>query len=146
MYCSIVTLPGSDEGDNVGEKSVVNKMQAQGLSREESRKQIKSATIKPKTFTTEDAAGRKAVVANGSRCGVSVEAVQCEDVTVGKQGLSTTIINVHGQMRPDMQKQESKTNEWDIIRQAKEVGVPGMYEVADAFVKQHFACLLDTNQ
>jgi hypothetical protein len=41
---SIVTLSGSYEGDNVGEKSAVNKMQAQGLSREESRKWIKAAT------------------------------------------------------------------------------------------------------
>jgi hypothetical protein len=31
---SIVTLSGSDEGDNVGEKLVVNKIQAQGPSRE----------------------------------------------------------------------------------------------------------------
>jgi hypothetical protein len=76
----------------------------------------------------------------------SVEAVQCEDVTVGKKGLSTTIINVHGQMRLHMQKQELKTKEWDIIRQAKEAGVPGMDEVAATFVKQQFAYLLDTNQ
>jgi hypothetical protein len=143
---SIVTLSGSDEGDNVGEKSVVNKMQAQCLSCEQSRKRIKSAaTTKPKTFTTEDAAGRKAVVANGTRRVASVDAVQCEDGTVGKQGLSTTIINVHGQTRLDMQRQELKTNEWDIILQAKEAGVPGMDEVAAAFVKQHCAYLLDTN-
>jgi hypothetical protein len=103
---SIVTLSGSDEGDNVGEKSAVIKMQAQGLSREESMKWIKAAaTTKPKTFTTEDAAGRKAVVANGTRRVASVDAVQCEDGTVGKQGLSTTIINVHGQMILDMQRQ-----------------------------------------
>jgi hypothetical protein len=63
----------------------VNKMQPQGLSREESRKRIKAATTKPKTFTTEDDAGRRAVVANVSRHGASVEAVQCEDGTVGKQ-------------------------------------------------------------
>jgi hypothetical protein len=143
---SIVTLSVSDEGDNVGEKSAVNKIQAQGLSREESRKCIKAATTKPKTFTTEDAAGRKAVVANGSHRGASVEAVQCEDGTVSKQGLSTTSINVHGQMRLDMQKQELKTKEWDIICQAKEAGVAGMDEVAAAFIKQHFAYLLDTNE
>jgi hypothetical protein len=76
----------------------------------------------------------------------SVDAVQCEDGTVGKQGLSTTIINVHGQMRLDMQRQELKTNESDIIRQAKEAGVPGMDKVTAAFVKQHFAYLLDTNK
>jgi hypothetical protein len=122
-------------------------MQAQCLSRDESRKRIKAAaTTKPKTFTTEDTAGRKLVVANGTRRVGSVDAVQCEDGTVGKQGLSTTIINVHGQTRLDMQRQELKTNEWDIIRQAKEAGVPGMYEVAAAFVKQHFAYLLDTNK
>jgi hypothetical protein len=106
----IVTLSGSDEGDNVGEKSAVNKMQTQGLSRQESRKRIKAAaTTKPKTFTTEDAAGRKAVVVNGTRRVASVDAIQCEDGTVGKQCLSTTIINVHGQMRLDMQRQELKT-------------------------------------
>jgi hypothetical protein len=127
-------------------KSAVNKMQAQGLSRGESRKRIKAAaTTKPKTFTTENAAGRKAVVANGTRRVASGDAVQCEDGTVGKQGLSTTIINVHGQMRLDMQIQELKTKEWDIIRQTKESGVPDMDEVAAAFVKQHFAYLLDTN-
>jgi hypothetical protein len=80
-------------------------MQAQGLSRGESRNRIKSVTTKPKTFTTEDAAGRKAVIANGSIRGASVEAVQCEEGTVGKQCMSTKIINVHGQMRLDMQKQ-----------------------------------------
>jgi hypothetical protein len=103
---SIVTLSRLDEGDNAGEKSVVNKMQAQGLSSEESRKRVKSATTKPKTFITEDAAGRKAVVANESRRVASVEAIQCEYGTVGKQGLFTIIINVHGQMRLDMQTQE----------------------------------------
>jgi hypothetical protein len=123
----------------------VNKMKAQGLSREESRKRIKAAaTTKPKTFKTEDAAGRKAVVPNRTRRVASVDAVQCDDGTVGKQGLSTTIINVHGQMRLDMQRQELKTKEWYIIRQAKEAGVPGMDEVAAAFVKKHFAYLLDT--
>jgi hypothetical protein len=76
----------------------------------------------------------------------SVDAVQCEDGTVGKQGMSTTIINMHGQMRLEMQRQELKTKEWDIIHQAKEAGVPGMDEVAAAFVKQHFAYLLDTNK
>jgi hypothetical protein len=76
----------------------------------------------------------------------SVDTVQCEDGTVGKQGLSTTIINVHGQMRLDMQRQELKTKEWDIIRQAKDAGVPGINEVAASFVKQHFAYLLDTNK
>jgi hypothetical protein len=121
-------------------------MQAQGLSREQSRKQIKAATTKPKTFTTDDAAGRKWVVANGSRRGALVKAVRCEDGTVGKQGLSTTLINVHGQIRLDMQKQELKKKESDIIRQAKEAGVPGMDKVAAAFVKQHFAYLLDTNE
>jgi hypothetical protein len=121
-------------------------MQAQCLSREESRKRIKAANTKPKTFTTEGAAGGKSVVANGSRRGASVEAVQCEDVTVGKQGLSTTIINVHGQLILDTKKQEYKTKEWDIIHQAKEAGVPGMDKVAAAFVKQHFAYLLDTNK
>jgi hypothetical protein len=75
-----------------------------------------------------------------------VEAVQCEYGTVGKQGLSTTIINVHGQMRLDLQKQEVKTKELDIIRQANEAGVTGMDEVAATFVKQHFAYLLDTNK
>jgi hypothetical protein len=95
---SIVTLSGSDEGENVGEKSALNKMQAQCLSREESRKRIKSATTNPKNFTTEDAALRKAVVANESRRGASVESVQCKDGTVGNQGLSTAIIDVHGQM------------------------------------------------
>jgi hypothetical protein len=59
-------------------------MQAQGLYCEELRKRIKAATTKPKTFTTEDSAGRKAVVANGSRRGASVQAVQCEDGKVGK--------------------------------------------------------------
>jgi hypothetical protein len=82
----------------------VNKMQAQGLYREESRKRIKAATTKPKTFTMEDAAGQRAVVANGSCRGASVGGVQCEDGTVGKQGMSTTIVNVHGQMILDMQK------------------------------------------
>jgi hypothetical protein len=76
---SIVTLSGSDEGENVVEKSAVNKMQAQGLSREESSKWIKTATTKPKTFMTEDADCRTSVVANGSRREASVEAVQCED-------------------------------------------------------------------
>jgi hypothetical protein len=137
---SIVTLSGSDEGDNVGEKLVVNKMQAQGLSREESRKWIKAATTKPKLVgkrlsQTDHAVGHQ-----------WCKAVQCEDGTVGKQGLYTTIINVHGQMRLDMQKQELKTNEWDIIRQANEAGVPGMDEVDAAFVKQHFSYLLDTNK
>jgi hypothetical protein len=69
----------------------------------------------------------------------SVDAVQCEDGTVGNQGLSTTIINVHGQMRLEMQTQDLKTKEWAIIRQSKEAGVPGMDEVAAVFVKQHFA-------
>jgi hypothetical protein len=124
----------------------VNNMQAQGLSREESRKRIKAATTKPNNFTTDDASSRKAVIANGSHRGASVEAVQCEDGTIGKQSLSTTIINVHGQMIFDMQKQQLKTKEWDIIRQAREAGVPGMDEVAAAFVKQHFAYLLDTNK
>jgi hypothetical protein len=78
--------------------------------------------------------------------GELVEAVQCEDGKVGKQCLFTTIIHVHGQMRLDIQKQELKTNEWDITLQAKEVGVPGMDEVAVAFVKQHFAYFLDTNE
>jgi hypothetical protein len=92
----IVTLSGSGKGDNVGEKSAVNNMQAQGLTREESRKLIKAATTKPNNFTTKDAASRKAFVANGSRRGASLEVVQCEDDTVGKQGLSTIVINVHG--------------------------------------------------
>jgi hypothetical protein len=102
---SIMTLSVSDEGDNVGEKSAVNKMQSQGLNREESRKRIKAAT-KPKTFTMEDAAGWKAVVANGTRRGASVETVQCKDRAVGKQCLSTMIINVRGQTRLDMQEKE----------------------------------------
>jgi hypothetical protein len=142
---SIVTLPVSDEGDDVGEKSPVNKMQSQGLSHEESRKRIKAAS-KPKTFTMEDAAGWKAVVTNGTCRGASVEFIQCEDGTVGKKCLSTTIINVHGQLRLDMQKQELKMKEWGIIHQSKEAGVPDMDEVAATFVKQHFAYLLETNK
>jgi chromosome segregation and condensation protein ScpB len=50
---SIVTISGYDEGDDVRENSVVNKMQAQGLIREESWKRVKVAG-KPKTFTTEE--------------------------------------------------------------------------------------------
>jgi hypothetical protein len=80
-------------------------MQAQGLSREESRTGIKAASSKPKTFTMEDAEGWKSVVANRTRRGASVDLDQCKDRTAGKQGLSTTIINVHGQMRIDTQKQ-----------------------------------------
>jgi hypothetical protein len=57
-----------------------------------------------------------------------------------------TIIYVDGQMRLDMQKKKLNTNEWDIICQAKEVGVPGMDEVAAKFVKQHLAYLFDTNE
>jgi hypothetical protein len=106
---SIATLSVSDEGGNVGEKSAVNKMQAQCLSREESRKRITAATAKPNISTTEDASGRKAVFPNGTRRVASVDAVQCEGGTVDKQGLSTTPINVHGQMRLDMQRQELKT-------------------------------------
>jgi hypothetical protein len=45
-----------------------------------------------------------------------------------------------------MQKQELKTNEWDMIRRAKEVGLPCMDEVAATFVKQHFAYLFDTSE
>jgi hypothetical protein len=45
-----------------------------------------------------------------------------------------------------MQKKELKTHEWDIIRQSKETCVPGMDEVAAAFVEQHFAYLLETNE
>jgi uncharacterized membrane protein len=85
------------------------------------------------------------VVATGTRRGASVDLLQCEDGTAGKQGLSTTIINVHGKMRLDVQKQELKMKEWDIIRHAKELGVPGMDEAAAAFVKQNFSYLLETN-
>jgi hypothetical protein len=49
-------------------------------------------------------------------------------------------------MRLGMQKQELNTKGWDIICQSKEVGVPGMDEVAAAFFKQHFVYLLDTNE
>jgi hypothetical protein len=116
----------------------VNKMQHKACL-------VKNQGSGSKTFTTEDAAGRKSVFANGTHRVASVDAAQCEDGTVGKQGLSITIINVHGQMRLDMQRQELKTKEWDIIRQANEAGVPGMEKVAAAFVKQHFAYRLDTN-
>jgi hypothetical protein len=51
---------------------------------------------------------------------------------------------VHGQMRLDIQKQELKTKEWDIIHHADEAGLPDMYEVAAAFAKQDFAYLLET--
>jgi hypothetical protein len=146
MSGSIVTLSVSDEGNNDGYKSAVKNMQAQDLSRDESRKRIKAVSSNQKTFTVEDAAGRKAVVANGTCHGASVDAVQCKYGTTGNQGMSTTIINVHGQMILDMQKQKLKWNEWDVILQAKEAGVPGMDEVAAAFVKQHFAYLLGTNK
>jgi hypothetical protein len=49
-------------------------------------------------------------------------------------------------MRLDMQKQEFKTKEWDIVRQAKEVGIPGMDKVAAVFVKHHVAYLLKSNK
>jgi hypothetical protein len=70
-----VTILGYNEGDNPGDKSAVNKMQAQGLSHEESRKMIKTAASKPKTFTTEESEGRKAVTVNGTYCGATVDLI-----------------------------------------------------------------------
>jgi hypothetical protein len=52
---SIVTLSGTEEGDDDGSKSAVNKIQAQGMSREESRKWIKGESSKLKAFMMEDA-------------------------------------------------------------------------------------------
>jgi hypothetical protein len=48
LYVSIVALSGYDEGYNTGDKLAVNKMQAHGLYREESRKRIKAVASKPK--------------------------------------------------------------------------------------------------
>jgi hypothetical protein len=72
----IVTLSGLDEGNIDGEKLYVNKMQAQCMSCEESRKWIKASSSKPKTLTMDDAVGWKAVVANGTRRVVSVDLIQ----------------------------------------------------------------------
>jgi hypothetical protein len=44
----------------------------------------------------------------------------------------------HSDMRLKIQMQEIKLKDWDIIKQAKEAGVPGMEEIAASFVKKSF--------
>jgi hypothetical protein len=41
-------------------------------------------------------------------------------------------------LKMQMQMQDLKSNHWGNIKQAKEAGVPGVDEIAAAFVKQHF--------
>jgi hypothetical protein len=114
------------------------------IKRAKAENEDKVSKPKPNTFHREETAGRNAVGENGTRKATSFD--QVKEGELGKQSMSQGALPVHASMQLNMQSQEMITRDWSMIKQAKELGVPGMKEVAAAFMKKHFSYLFQTNE
>jgi hypothetical protein len=131
--------------------SAVNKIQKQGLTRTECRKKSKDSKetkemlAKAETFTSPNQAGKRRIDDSGTHHSMVIDMVKVEDGITCKHNVSHINMSAHSQIKMKMQYQELKSKYWEITKQVKEVGVPGMDEVAAAFVKEHDGCLFPSN-
>jgi hypothetical protein len=75
------------------------------------------------------------IVKKGNRVATKVYEVGKDDGKSGK-GIDTVIINTAAKLNNDLTSQNMKLAEWAMIKEALEVGVPDMKEVAAAFMKK----------
>jgi hypothetical protein len=71
--------------------------------------------------------------------------VSVSNDTSGKHTVFHITMSAHSQMKLKIQCQELKSKDWEIVKQMKELGVPGMDEVVAAFVKEKCVYLIPSN-